>query len=153
AFKHLDEAARIEPKSLLIPATRAEILGAAGRKDEAMALLKDMVDREKSSDAVYQRAQVLARMNELDLAERDFIQLSESQADGKGYELLGKFYFDNNRLDQAIAALKKGASAHPSNEDLQRELMRALMQRARGDDWTRADAIRATLEDARRKAN
>src|SRR5262249_42879644 len=149
ALKRLDEAGQIAPDLLDVPATRAELLYAGGRKDDSMRVLDEMVARKDDNEAHYKRGVTLCRINEVDRAEQDFVQLSKSQPEGRGYELLGKYYFDNRRLDQAIAALDAGTKVYPANESLQRELMKALMQRSKDNDVAAAEAICKQLDDAR----
>ena len=72
----LADLAAIEPRTgdldVRITVTEADILGAAGRDEEALALLGEaLVRHPESTDLLYARAIVAERLGRLDLAERD----------------------------------------------------------------------------------
>lgn len=128
AFNLLEEAESIAPDLFAVLRTRAEILHAEGRDEEALELLNAAVDRRNDFLAYSLRAQYYAATDRPDLAEKDHIHLTtlpESSADG--FLLLGNFYYRDRKTAQAIAAWDAGLEADPEHVGLQRVLAKALL--------------------------
>lgn len=144
ALRYLDEAQALLPKSIVPHSVRVSVLRAEGRLDEARALLDGLVgnaaDAKRKFDAFFLRAMFLTGIGEADKAEQDYVELMHLDNDGLGYELLGQFYWDGDRLDEAIATLEAGCEAHADNTRLQRELAKALLTSQQEDERQRGEA-------------
>jgi len=137
AMRYLDEAEAVAPEPLGITTARVSILRAEKRLDEARKLLDAEVERNNSFAAYVLRAAFFASIGENELAEKDYTHLA-SLPHKAGYELLGKFYADSNRMDDAITAWEEGSKHHPKNLSMKRRLLQALIMRGKGNDRERA---------------
>lgn len=128
AFNLLEEAESIAPDLFAVLRTRAEILHAEGRDEEALELLNAAVDRRNDFLAYFLRAQYYAATDRLDLAEKDYIHLTTlPESSANGLLLLGNFYYRDRKTAQAIAAWDAGLEAYPEHVGLQRLLIKALV--------------------------
>jgi predicted Zn-dependent protease len=167
AMKYLDEAQKIAPDSIALMTVRVSILKAEQQLDQARSLLDRRVD---SSDEAWRkvgpkadlneealrlrnatytahvlRGTYLASLDDRPAAEKDFLYLTTLPKEPKGYELLGRFYADSRRLDDAVATLAKGLAVYPDNLVLQHQLMNTLFARAATGDREQAEKILAEL--------
>lgn len=150
AFGYLDQAQAIAPESINVNATRVAMLKAEGRLDEARKVLDAQVGAGGTFRAYLLRASYLASLGQMEQAEQDYLRLKDfvggDAGDGGGYELLGMFYRDWKRTDNAIASLEEGMKAHPSNLSIQRRLAKVLLMRGRPDDRARSGQLLADLD-------
>lgn len=146
ALRCLDEAEALAGPSLVITTARVAILRAEQRWDEARAVLDKAVEREGSFDAYFLRGVFLAQRGEDELAERDFARLADWPDRPDGHLLLGMFYAERERLDEAIAAWERGLESFPDDIALQRQLMTGLLARNQADDRERGQRLLSALE-------
>jgi len=159
ALAYLDAAEAITSNSLTITGTRASILRAENRQEEAQRLLDDYVASQDDFDAFMMRAGYLTREGKLDSAEADYKRLA-ADADpdraASGYLLLGNFYVMTGRLDEAIATIEEGVQKiqdgrikprrDPEGLRVKRGLMKVRLMRGRPQDHEKAMALLAELE-------
>ena len=145
AFDYLDQAEALSPDPVALTAARVWILEGENQPNEARELLDELVARENTFRAYLLRAQYFASTGQLDLAEKDYLQLTRLEDNNRGEEFLGQFYMDSGRLAEAIATWEKASQAYPESLSLKRNLMKALLLRAQGDDRQRAEAMLAEL--------
>lgn len=146
ALEYLDRAEAMAPGSMTVLAARVSILQDAHRTTEARTLL-DRLARDKNSFEVnLLRASFLAEAGEKALAEEAYRRLADLAKDGQGHSLLGDFYLNANRLDDAIVVWESGLKAHPAGTGLKRRLVKGLLKRARPNDADRAAALLTELE-------
>ena len=147
AFGYLDQAAAIEPDSLMLTAARASILRADNRQQEARRLLDEYVADHNDFNAHWVRASYLNFEGQFEAAEEGYRKLTTFAEQGAaGHELLSNFYLRNDKLDEAIEVLEEGVDQYPENLGLQRRLMKRLFLRGQGQDRDRANEILTTLE-------
>ncbi len=144
AFRFLDEASQIDPDALVVHAVRALILRSEGEDEEAKRVLDEQVARRGDFAAILLRARFHALQGRFELAEHDYRRLIGLDDAAAGYELLGRFYMSRDRVDDAIAAWKKGVDVDPDRASTRRMLMKALL--AEEDEQRRASG-REMLED------
>jgi tetratricopeptide (TPR) repeat protein len=139
AMKYLDEIDAVLPDAMASLAFRVAILNAADQTQEAIDLL-DRAARERDTFEVWLvRATFLANIGHFDEAQECFTHLTRLDKNGQSYEILGKFHVDHQRLDEAIDAWRQGAAVCPSNTQIKRRLIKALL--LRGSTQDKADAI------------
>ncbi len=146
AFKYLDQAEAVEPGATAALAARVAILENAGNIAEARRILDERIKKGDAIPALLLRADLFAGTGDMTRADADFRQLAALDKTGQGYELLGKFYLDNQRIDDAVEAWKKGLKAHPENLSMKRRLMKMLFLRDKGDDHAQAMIMLKDLE-------
>ena len=147
AFKYLNQARAVTPQSMSLTAAKVSILKAEDRTDEAIAILDERVQQEGSFIAYLMRAVYLAGAGKDELAENDYLKLTAlSNRSAEGYLLLSRFYSARDRIDEAVAALEKGAAEHDDDLTIRRELMKALFARDSDDDRRLAMEILSDLE-------
>ncbi|MCH7864653.1 MAG: acyl-CoA dehydrogenase family protein, partial [Proteobacteria bacterium] len=127
ALQQLDEAASKGAPSMSATAARVAILKAENRHDEAKALLDSAVEKEKSFETYFLRGMYRASVKDLAGAEQDYRHLITFQRAGQGYDLLGRFFLETSRVDEAISAWKEGLEKHPENQAIMRNLMKMLL--------------------------
>jgi tetratricopeptide (TPR) repeat protein len=147
ALDYLKEAEAIAPGSPMLIATRASILKAEGRSEEALKGLNAYVADHNDFDGYWMRAVYLTDDGKLEPAEQDYKKLTTFAQNGAtGYELLSNFYVRTDRLDRGVTAVEEGLTAYPENLRLERALMRLLFSRAHAQDREKALGILAALE-------
>lgn len=168
SLKYLDEAVKIAPDSLAQVSVRVAILKAEKQLDKAQTLLDRQVAsgdeawnkidpkaplnddalrlRNAAFTAHVMRGAYLASQGDKAAAEKDFAFLITLPNEPRGYDLLGRFYADAGRQDDAVATLAKGAAAYPADLLLQRRLMDLLFARNSKGDREQAEKILAVLE-------
>lgn len=147
AFRYLDEAQVITPDSINIPGTKAAILKADGRGEEALKIINDYVAAHESFDSYRLRAMYLANENEYELAERDYRKLTTFDDNAAaGYELLSNFFADIKQYEKAVSAIEEGIGKFPENSSLERRLIRLFAVDGPTRDIARAGEIIAKLE-------
>jgi tetratricopeptide (TPR) repeat protein len=138
ALKLLDEARAVSSDRLATTRLKAEILRAAGRGDEALALLNEELRVHDDFAAYMLRAKHFAASGEFQRAEEDYKHLTTFEDAASGYHLLGFFYHERGRTGDAIATWEAGLKADPEKASLKFDLIRALLssdaepQRRRG---------------------
>lgn len=148
ALAHLDQAETLAPGSLAIFAVRAAILRADGRLDQARRLLDQRVAEAPTFNAHLVRALHFSQIGELESAERDYTKLTRLSQDGAGHEILGQFYMETDRLDDALATWEKGIKRFPDNLTLKRRVMKARLARSRDEqDRDRAAVLLTELTE------
>ena len=146
AFAQLDEAEAAAGTSTTITFVRSAILEAEGRLDEARRLLDRQVEELQTFESFFMRAAFLAKIGELEAAEQDLLHVASVPERPEGPLLLGMFYADQDRLNEALAAWTRGLEEYPENQDLQRRIMTGLLARGQGDDRARGLELLAALE-------
>ncbi|MEP0843778.1 MAG: hypothetical protein HRF43_13830 [Phycisphaerae bacterium] len=127
----LDEADRLSPGLFETFSTRVTILHARGRDRQAADLLDRQVEQKKDYQSILLRAQFRTTLRSFDLAEEDFVRLSQlDEYVPRGHEVLGRFYLSRNDADKAFATWEAGLKAAPGDERLRHLLVRMLLQRA-----------------------
>lgn len=148
AFKSLAEAEAIATPSMMFVATKAFILRAEGRTQEARQVLDRYVAGRNDSGAYWMRAVYLADAGELEAAEQDYRKLTTfDDAAVTAYAMLADFYVGHGYSDKAVTALEEGLSAHRDDPTLTRTLMKVLFARGSEQDRQRALAILTSLEE------
>lgn len=145
ALALLQRAADAGGDPLLIVDFRANILGAAGRVDEAEQVLNTLVADQPSAEAHFLRASFLLRSGKVDAAEADYRAVAELAGNDGGPAMLGEFFAQTDRLDAAIAAWDEGLQKFPDSVTLRRGLAKALLTRANPGDGERAAQLAARL--------
>jgi len=158
---YLAEAEGIKPKSMALMAARVAIFKAEKRFDNARKILDTRAEEDESFQAYLMRAGYLADRGRamkaegrdeeakklMNLAERDYLELTKIREKGaRGYDSLGKFYGDEDRLDDAVKVLEKATQEYPEDLLAKRNLMSALFQRRGQGDRKRALDILADLQ-------
>lgn len=147
ALEYLKQAEAIAPDAPMLVALKASILREEGRAPEALRILNNYVERHDEFNAYWVRGAYLAEDGQLDLAEQDYKRLTDFAANGAlGYELLGNFYADTERLDAGVAAIEQGLNVHPDDLRLRRRLMQLLLVRDRPEDRQEATELLDALE-------
>ena len=146
ALMLLDQAQALHPGASGLLAARVAILQSAGRLDEASAVLDAAVAQRGDRRAHALRGAFHQDLGQTDLAEKDFVKLADMDANGQGYELLGRFYAETGRMDQAIETWRQGLEKHVENASLARRLIRALASRDKEGDRLQAMALLEDLE-------
>jgi tetratricopeptide (TPR) repeat protein len=128
ALKLLDEARLLAPEMLGVTATRATILTAAGKRDEAIAALNAEVDARNDFQAFLLRADYYASQGRLAEAEKDYRQLASFPTRAvEGCLRLGRFYEDHHRPADALAAYEATLKLEPGSPDLRLAQVRLLV--------------------------
>jgi tetratricopeptide (TPR) repeat protein len=148
ALEYLKEAEALAPDFRPAAAAKAFILQAEGKKTEALQVLDDCITHRPDFEAYWLRAAYLARQGEVERAESDYKRLTTFPERGAmAYQLLGGFYADTHRPDQAVATLEEGLRRHPEDLALQRSLMQLLFRRSEVKDREKAIQILTNLEN------
>lgn len=146
ALRYLDEADATAPGSIAVTMGRVIILNAEGRQQAAVEHLDALVNAKDSFEAHQLRGSYLANIGQPEQAEKDYVRLTKLPGDGTGHQVLGVFYAQTQRLDQAIRTWRTGLETYPANLALQRNLMKGLMQRNTKEDSAEALRFLAALE-------
>ncbi len=138
AMKLLDEAYALQPDLMTIASTRAMILQAEGRLDEAIAFLDAEVARRNDFSAYFLRAEFFAEIRQFDKAEKDYLHLTQfADSVPEGFDHLGRFYERTGQIDKAMQAWESGLKIDPNHMVLQRSLIRLLVSNGRPEDRQR----------------
>lgn len=128
AFRLLDQAGAIQPDALAVSAVRAFVLLSEDRPEEAKRVLDAAVDQRGDFQAYLLRAQFHIARGEVEMAERDYRRLATFEdAAAAGHEVLGRFYYSQNRPGEAIAAWQRALQDEPDRLSTRRMLMRARL--------------------------
>jgi len=146
ALDYLDQAERAGAPSVDVARARVMILDDQRRPTEAARVLDELVTRERTSDALLLRASYRYRLGQMDLAEQDYAALAQTSASDYGVAVLGEFYAQSGRLDQAIDVWETGLKTFPDSLMLQRGLAKAYLTRGGPGDRERAEKLAAQLE-------
>lgn len=146
AWPHLDRAAQMGGDAVLITATRAAILRAAGQPAAARELLDSLVEQSPSYGAYFVRARFLAADGDLPAAEADLRRLTEFEDRAGALAALGLFYAEHGRLTDAVEAWTQALAESPENHGLRGRLVEALLTRDASDDRDRARHLLDELE-------
>ncbi|NOT01957.1 MAG: tetratricopeptide repeat protein [Phycisphaerales bacterium] len=147
ALRLLDEAIRIEPHSLSASAIRAQILLADQRGDEASAVIDKLVTDRGDFGAYVLRGQFRLARDDAPGAEEDYRRLTTlPESAGAGYEILGRFYVAQKRIDEALAVWTKGLEIEPGREAMERLLMKLLLSSEDTANRERGGAILDRLQ-------
>ena len=163
ALKYLQEAEAITSGSMAITSARVMILKEENRGQEGLTLLDGQIkqaEQDTVSDkqakqarifgAYAMRAAYLASIRRNEAAEKDCLKLTTIPGrEARGYEVLGRFYANIEKADDAIQAMKKGAEAYPEDVSLRRNWMAALLRRKGQGDREQAVEILSNLEKKR----
>lgn len=149
ALRELDEAAAMTKETVGIAQLRAEILRDEGRADEAREVMDDLVARDGSTEARIARAVVLESLGATEAAEADLAYVAQQGEGPRGPLVLGMFYAERGRLDEAIAAWEAGLESYPNDAEMQRRLVMALLSRGEGSDRERGLEMLSALEASR----
>ncbi|MFQ5428727.1 MAG: tetratricopeptide repeat protein [Phycisphaerae bacterium] len=139
ALAILEEAQPLVSDRLAAAGLRAQIMRSQGRGDEALRELDENVRDHDGFEAYLLRARHFTATGEFKKAERDFKHLTRpGERAAEGFHLLGLFYLQHGREDEAVAALEAGIAAATEKTPLKTALVRALVgslnseRRARG---------------------
>jgi tetratricopeptide (TPR) repeat protein len=146
AFEYLDQATQLGAEPATVARSRVAILRSEGRKDEAVAVLNDLVAAQPTPESFLLRASYYAGMGENELAERDFAAISNVSKDAFGPAALGEFYARAGRLDEAISAWEEGLQNYPDSDMLKRGLAKARLLRDAPGDRERIAQLLTDLE-------
>jgi tetratricopeptide (TPR) repeat protein len=146
ALTCLDEIDAVMPNAMAALSLRVTILNAAGQQDKALYILNQAIEKQNTFESWLVRATFLANIGRIDEAEKSFIHLVSLDKNGQSYELLGKFYIDHQRPDDAINAWQQGTKVFTSNTKLKRRLVKALLVRGKPDDKIKAISMLNELE-------
>jgi len=148
AFAFLNEAEAISPKSMMLAAAKVAILKDEGKEEKARQVLDAYVDDSKTFSAYAMRAKYLSNSGQLEEAAKDYRKLTSfPQKEVDGYELLSDFYARNEKLDDAVTALRDGLDAYPDDLRLTRRLMKTLFARGRAEDKEEARELLGDLQE------
>ena len=148
ALRYLEEAEQISGLSAAALAARVAILRAEGRVDDALAALDERAATAPSFETIWMRAAFLQAANQTERAASDFKRLIEMADGGRGYELLGAFYEQTGRFDQAFETWKTGLERHPGDDGLQRRVVRGHIYRDAPGDLDQAAELLDALQAA-----
>lgn len=130
ALALLDQAGALAPDLPELLSSRVAILRAAGRSEEALALLDREVTRRNDFFSYQLRAAFHEAAGQSELAEKDYQHLATfKDSPARGYEALARFYGRSDKVDQAIATCEAGLNDAPQDLGLQRVLAAALVIR------------------------
>jgi tetratricopeptide (TPR) repeat protein len=146
ALEILDRAEVVAPNRLPILAARCDILRSEGRMEQAIDLLNQTVEKSGTFETVLLRAAFLDAVGRKDEAENDYSRLTILNRQGLGFELMGNFYTDHQRFDDALTVLEKGVQKYPENISLKHQWMKGLLLRGRPDDQNHVVDILNQLE-------
>jgi tetratricopeptide (TPR) repeat protein len=104
-----------------------------------------LVRTDPAPEARLLRAAYHAGQGRADLAEQDYRALAESATTEAGYAVLGEFYAQASRIDEAVAAWQQGLTLYPGALELKRGLAKGLLVRGRAGDRERIGALLAEL--------
>ncbi len=145
ALRYVDEAADIEGLTDRVAALRAAILRAANRTAKLREFLDNYVADAGGFEAHSLRARVLAALGDFAAAEQDYVKLPDLAEDSRGTILLGMFYAERGRLDDAIATYREALAA-AEFPAVRRLLVDALLARDTPENRTEATALLDELE-------
>ncbi len=145
AFAYLDQAAAQGAAASDVARTRVAILKAEARLDDAQRVLDELVAAQPEPAAYLLRASYYTSIARPDLAEQDYVALAQQTPDASGIALLGEFYAQTQRLDQAIAVWLEGLERYPDATQLKRGLAKALLKRGQAGDRESAGRFAAEL--------
>lgn len=146
AQKILDEIATSNPNAPEVLRLQATLLHDAGNTNEALALLERAVEQQPAFDTLRLRAEFLHTIGRNDEAERDFKSLiALNQTPEIAYQLLALFYESVGKSVEALAAWDAGTKTAPSDESLQKGLVRALLASNATEDRVRGQKLLAEL--------
>lgn len=138
AMAELDKAAALDPESLVMVATRVDILLAEERPDEARATLDELSARRDDFAAHLMRAQYFVAVDDLESAESEYRRLTTFEdSAAAGYESLGQFYRRQGRMPEALIAWQHGLEKEPSNLSLRRLTVQGLIVSPSEEDQLR----------------
>ncbi len=138
AFRLLDEAAKIDPEQLAVSAVRAFILLSEDDAEQAESVLDQEVDRRRDFSSYLLRAQFHMAQERLDEAERDYLQLTKFESSvAVGFELLGRFYHAQGRLEEAVAAWDEALVHDANRTTTRRMIMKTLLSDERSANLRR----------------
>ena len=127
AFELLDEAQAVSPDLLTIVSSRAAILRAEDRDEEALQLLDTEVTRRDDFAAHLLRAEYCAVSGRPEQARQDYVHLTTfTDSAAEAYAALGRFHQRSGETKEAIAAWRAGLDLEPDDLVLQRMLTTAL---------------------------
>ena len=147
AFEYLDEAEAINPNSENLIATKAAILKAENKNDEALQVLDNYVKDNNNFASYRLRGEYYDTAGDFDHAEQDYRKLITFEGQGvAGYVQLITFYAKNNKLDKAVDTLEEGMKTYSQDSNLKKLLIKVLFQRNQGQDNQEALTMLAALE-------
>lgn len=146
ALKHLDDAAARGAGPLDVARARVAILRAENRIPEAVAALDQLVTEQHTPDALLMRAGFYASVGDLEHAEQDYQKLAAESDSDMGAAVLGEFYAQQGKLDEALTQWEAGLKAHADSEMLRRGICKALLWRGRAEDGARVDQLLGELK-------
>jgi tetratricopeptide (TPR) repeat protein len=148
SFKYLDDANAITPDTIEIAATKAAILKAEGRTDDAVKVIDKYVADHNDFNAYHMRGLYYANEGKYDLAEKDYKKLTTfEKSSAAGYELLSNFYAGIKQTDKAISTVEEGLAKNPDNSFLERTLMKLFVVQGPTRNLEKAGEILKKLED------
>jgi tetratricopeptide (TPR) repeat protein len=135
ALEDAERAVKLAPTNEDAVSTLAGIYSAAGRSDEARALIESaLAKRPESIDLRQVLVQFYATHNEIDKSEALLKDLVRLQSDKKAPRIaLARFYVATDRPGNAEAVLREAIAALPKEQSLRGELVGFLVAR-RGRD-------------------
>ncbi len=146
ALEYLSQAAALGADPPTVARTRVSILKTEQRLDEAEGVLEELLAAKPSAEAYLLSASYHASLGRSDLAERDYTELVRISTDAGGYAMLGEFYAQTKRLDQAIDTWRGGLEHYPDSAQLKRGLTKALLTRGQAGDRELAGKFLAELQ-------
>ena len=146
ALTYLEQAAVAGGDRATVARMRVAIFTAEKRFDEAEQELTELVEAQPSPLAYLLRASYHTSVGHPDLAEQDYRALLQVAKDGFGHAVLGEFYAQTKRLDQAIDTWLQGLESYPDSPQLKRGLTKALLTRNQAGDRELAGKYLAELE-------
>jgi tetratricopeptide (TPR) repeat protein len=111
--------------------------------------LDSEVADKQSFPAYLLRGNYWASVGENELAEKDYLHLTTLGQNGAGCRVLGRFYAQSGRVDDAVAVLDKGIRNHPDNLLLKEHLMQLLLAHTHPDKRARGREMLAQLQRLR----
>jgi len=149
ALSWLDKAEALQPDLLDIAGTRAAILHAAGRTDEARRILDELVSKRQDTAAYLLRSRLSLQTKQFEQAEQDLLQAASHEGPNEeGHLALGRFYQEQGREVPAITAYEQGLKRNPTQLELQRGLLGVLLKSAAAESRERG---RKLLDELRGK--
>ncbi len=148
ALELLEEAAALDPDLSAVLSSRASILHAEGRGDEAVALLDAEVDRRGDFASHQLRAAYYAATRQPDLAEPDYVRLTQfADSAADGFMALGAFYQSQGRVGEAMEAWERGLTVDEDHVGIKRHLSQVLLSHAEAPSrWRGREMLDGLLE-------